>query len=313
MSAQGWPAVAVLGAGAVGSYFGGMLARAGAPVTLIGRLPHVEAVRRDGLKVESARFRERIRLAATVDVASARDSKIVLFCVKTPDTEEAARLLAPHLAGGATVVSIQNGVDNVERIRDASGIDAVPSVVYVGVEMITPGSIRHTGGGELIVGHPSGAPIWRERCEAISALFARAGVPCRVSGDIESEQWIKLVMNCAYNAISALSRTRYGSLLKDAGARDLMRLLVLEIRGVARARGIRMPEESELVEAMWRLGEAMPEAISSTAQDIAAGRRTEIDSLNGHVARLGSELNVPTPVNRTLHSLVKLLEAHALR
>jgi 2-dehydropantoate 2-reductase len=311
VSAEEWQAVAVLGAGAVGSYFGAMLARAGAPVTLIGRSPHVEAVTRDGLDLDSVRFRERIRINATVDVAAARDARIVLLCVKTPDTEEAAKLLSPHLAAGATVVSMQNGVDNVVRIREASGIDAVPAVVYVAVEMTGPGAIRHTGRGDLIVGNPSGGcedPLWRDRCLTISDLFTRAGVPCRVSSDIVADLWTKLVMNCAYNAISALSRTRYGPLVKEPLARELMRRLVDEILCVARARRIRMPNESDLVEAVWRLGDGMPGAISSTAQDIAAGRRTEIDSLNGYVARLGAELGVPTPVNQTLHSLVKLLE-----
>ncbi len=125
------PRIAVLGAGAVGSYFGGMLARAGARVTLIDRRAHVEAIARDGLFLDSIRFQEYVAVAASTQADAARDAELVLFCVKTVDTESAARALAPHLAPGAILVSLQNGVDNVERIRAAAGIEALPAVVYV--------------------------------------------------------------------------------------------------------------------------------------------------------------------------------------
>ena len=144
--------IAVLGAGAVGCYFGGMLARAGAPVTLIGRQPHVDAITRDGLFIDSIHFQEYIRVSATTDAAAARGAEIVLFCVKTVDTEEAAKVLAPHLTPGSTVVSLQNGVDNVERIHAAAGIDAVPAVVYVAAEMPAPGRLKHNGRGDLLLG-----------------------------------------------------------------------------------------------------------------------------------------------------------------
>src|SRR5438552_5580138 len=140
--ASNWPRIAVLGAGAVGCYFGGMLARAGAPVTLIGRPPHVEALQRDGLWLESLRFQDQVPVTASVAVEAARDAALVLFCVKTLDTEEAARSLAPHVAPDALVLSLQNGVDNVERIRTAAGFDALPAVVYVAAAMTGPGHVK---------------------------------------------------------------------------------------------------------------------------------------------------------------------------
>ena len=147
--------------------------------------------------------------------------------------------------------------------------------------------------------------------EAIAALFVRAGVPCRVSPQIAVDLWTKLIMNCAYNAISALSRTRYGPIARDPGTREVVRQAVEETIAVARAAAVALPE-SGLVEAAWKLGEhAMENAVSSTAQDLARGKRTEIDSLNGYVVRRGAELGVPTPVNQTLHALVKLLEESA--
>jgi 2-dehydropantoate 2-reductase len=279
-----------------------MLARAGAPVVLIGRAHHVEAMARDGLWLESLHFQERVRVGASTSVEA------VLLAVKTLDTDEAARSLAPYLAPGAVVVSMQNGVDNVERIRVTAGVEALPAVVYVAAAMTGPGRVRHSGRGDLVVGDPHGGR--RGEVERVAALFARAGVPCVVSDNIRAELWTKMAMNCAYNAVSALGRTKYGRIAGDAGAREVLRRAVEETAAVARACGVRFPD-LDLVAAAFRLGEAMREATSSTAQDIARGKRTEIDSLNGYVARRGAELGVATPVNQALHALVKLLEAAA--
>jgi 2-dehydropantoate 2-reductase len=297
--------VAVLGAGAVGCYFGGMLARAGAPVTLIGRPPHVEALAKDGLWLEGLHFRERVPVGASASAKAARDAAVVLLAVKTLDTEEAARSLAPHLAPGAVVLSLQNGVDNVERIRAAAGIDALAAVVYVAAAMTGPGHVRHSGRGDLIVGGPRGDR--RDEAGRVAALFSRAGVPCAVADDVEAELWAKMAMNCAYNAVSALGRAKYGRIARDPRAREVLRRAVEETAAVARACGVRLPD-ADLVGAAFRLGEAMSEATSSTAQDLARGKRTEIDALNGYVARRGAELGVATPVNQALHALVKLLE-----
>jgi 2-dehydropantoate 2-reductase len=309
-----WPAIAVLGAGAVGCYFGGMLARAGAPVTLIGRPQHVEAIRRDGLLLETLHFRERVRVSAATEVEAVRGAAVVLFCVKAPDTETATRLLVPQLATDAIVVSLQNGVDNVERIRAVASVDAIAAAVYVGAEMAAPGCVKHTARGDLIIGDlpPRGLQdeARRRRLEALAALFARAGVPCRVSDNVEADLWLKLMINCAYNPISALGRSRYGPMASNPRAREVMRHVVEEAAAVARAAGVRLPD-IDLVAVTWQLADTMPGTISSTAQDLLRGKRTEIDALNGHVARRGAELGVPTPVNQTLHALVKLLEEAA--
>ncbi len=311
MQEEKWPRIAVMGAGAVGCYFGGMLARAGAPVTMIGRSQHVEAMSRNGIFLDSIHFQQQIPISATTEVGAAREAEIVLLCVKTLDTEDAAKSLAPHLTSGALVVSLQNGVDNVERIRAAAKIDAIPAVVYVAAEMTAPGRVKHTGRGDLIIGnlseHTRQEDHRRHELENVSALFTRAGVPCRISENIEGELWIKLIINCAYNAISALSRARYGLVVSNPWTHELMKKVVEESLAVANAAGVRMPD-IDLLAATWKLAEAMPNATSSTAQDIARGKRTEIDSLNGYVARRGAELGIATPANQTLHALVKLLE-----
>jgi len=308
MQEKSWPRVAVVGAGAVGCYFGGMLARAGAPVTLIGRAAHVEAINRNGLFIDSIHFQDRVSVSASTEIGAVRDAQLVLFSVKTVDTESTAKLLAPHLGPGAIAVSLQNGVDNAERINFAAGIQAIPAVVYIAAAMIGTGRVKHTGRGDLIVGSPSpNRDANRSEVEEVAATFTRAGVPCRISENITVELWEKLIMNCAYNAISALTRMKYGRIVQDPGTVEVMKRVVIETVEVADAAGIRL-SVSDMTEAVLKLGKAIPEALSSTAQDITRGKPTEIDSLNGFLVRKGSELGVPTPVNQALFSLVKLLE-----
>jgi 2-dehydropantoate 2-reductase len=299
MSTAAWPRVAVFGAGAVGCYYGGMLARAGAPVALVGRPAQVEALRREGaLLFEAHGKTERVPVAASTEPAGVAGADFVLFCVKSGDTEAGARAIAPHLARNATVVSLQNGVDNAARIRTLVGAQVVAAVVYVGCQMAGPGHVRHMGRGDLVLD---------ARGPAAMALFERAGVTCRASGNIDGDLWEKLIANSAYNALSALSRQPYGPILSSPWSRELMPRVVAEALAVARAEGVRVDEDG-LLERVLAIGKAMPGQFSSTAQDIGLGKPTEIDALNGHIARRGAALGVATPVNRTLHALVKLLE-----
>ncbi len=300
---SGWPRVAVMGAGAVGCYFGGMLARSGAAVTLVGRRVHVEAVAREGLFLDSLHFQGRVAVAASTQAEAAREAGLVLFCVKTRDTEEAAQQLAPHLAPGAIVVSLQNGVDNAERMRRAAGLEALSAVVYVAASMTAPGRVKHAGRGDLVIGDARrGEDVTR-----VAEIFTRAGVPCRVSGNIEGELWTKLIMNCAGNAVTALARSSYGAAAANEHTRKVILAAAAEGASVARAAGVQLPP-GDLAASGLKLAQELAGATSSTAQDIARGKRTEIDALNGYLARRGAELGVPTPVNHTLFALVKLLE-----
>jgi 2-dehydropantoate 2-reductase len=302
--------IAVVGAGAIGCYFGGMLARAGANVTLIGRHQHVDAIKRDGLLLQSREFSGYIPVAATEHMAAVGGAGLVLFCVKSADTDDAAWAMAPQLAADAAVLSLQNGVNNVERIRRHVKAPVIAGLVYAAAEMSGPGAVRHTGGGSLVIGRLDALPGDRETdprlLSEIAALFTGAGIAVKISAEIATELWSKLVMNCAYNAISALSRAPYGRMVALPEIREVMRQTVDEVVQVARAKGIRLP--GDMVDAAFRLADAMPATLSSTAQDILKGKRTEIDHLNGYVVREGEALGIPTPANRTLNALVKLLE-----
>jgi len=313
--------VAVLGAGAVGSYFGGMLARSGVQVTLIGRAAHVESIRANKLFLDTVSFQDHVAVSASTEISAVRDADVILFCVKTTDTEDAARSLKPYLAPNAVVVSLQNGVDNIPRIRAASGIDALAAVVYIAAAMPEPGHIKHSGGGSLAVGEfpdrdrssKSSAPPagGADRAERFAALFAAAGVPCRVSPDIEADLWSKFVMNCAGNAVTGITQISYAHLARSRVTRDVFSQVIAETVAVGRASGVKLPEVDFVSQGLQFLQGVGSEATSSTAQDLARGKRTEIDSLNGYVVRRGKELGITTPANLVLFVLVKLLEEKA--
>ena len=295
--------VAVMGAGAVGCYFGGMLARAGHDVTLIARPQHVEAIRRDGLRLQATGFDEQVRLNASSEASAVKGADVVLFSVKSTDTEAAGASVRPHLGRKALVLCLQNGVDNADRLRTVlPRHEVAAAIVYVATEMAGPGHVRHHGRGDLVV-EPSGAT------HALAKAFAAAGVPTDVSNDVRGALWAKLILNCAYNAVSAIAQLPYGRTVEGEGVRDVMRDVVAECMDVARAEGVQVP--ATVIAAVDKLADSMPAQFSSTAQDLARGKRTEIDYLNGLIVRRGEVLGIATPANRVLWALVKLMESGA--
>lgn len=304
--------IAVVGAGAVGSFYGAMLARAGQWVTLIARAAHAQAIARDGLRLDMGGAVETVRLPARTDLAAAAGAELVLFCVKSTDTEATARALAPHLAPQAVVLSLQNGVDNAELIARHLDQLVIPAVVYVATALPAPGTVKHYGRGELLIGArtPQAArePAVASRLQDLVALFGAAGIAVTISPDVMAELWSKLLVNCAYNAISALAQAPYAQLAARPEVREMQQAIVREVIAVAAADGVTLSLEASLA-ATARIAATMPGQLSSTAQDLARRKPSEIDHLNGFVARRGRALGVPTPVNQALHALVKLVEA----
>ena len=293
--------VAVMGAGAVGCYYGGMLARAGHDVTLIARPQHVAAIAQNGLRLQTAAFDEQVRLAASGEASAVHGASLVLLCVKSLDTESAGALMRPHLAPDALVLCLQNGVDNAERLRSVLAQHAVAAaVVYVATEMAGPGHVRHHGRGELVI-EPSGCG------EAVAQALAAAGIPTQISDNVRGELWAKLILNCAYNAVSAITQLPYGKTVVGEGVRDVMRDVVAECQAVAMAEGVQVAGDVDAT--IRKIFETMPTQFSSTAQDLARGKRSEIDFLNGLVVRRGDALGIATPANRVLWALVKLMES----
>ena len=300
------PRVAVVGAGAVGCYYGGMLARAGVPVTLVGRPAHVEAMRRDGLRLSSATFDEHVRVDASTEPSAVAGASLVLVCVKSTDTESTATGLAAHLEPGARVLSLQNGVDNAARAQAVLGRPVAPAVVYVACEMGGPGHVRHLGRGELVIPADIAEAGGGLSSADIVALFGAAGVPVELSANVIGALWAKLLLNCGYNAISAITDLPYGRMVTLPGIAQTVHDAVAECLAVAQALQVTIP--GDVRAAVERIATSMPGQVSSTCQDLRRGKPTEIDHLNGYIVRQGERLGVATPLNRALWALVKALE-----
>jgi 2-dehydropantoate 2-reductase len=296
------PRVAVVGAGAVGGYYGAMLAAAGVAVTMLARPMQVEVLRARGLRLSRGGRERDIVVEASADPSSIAGADVVLVCVKSGDTEAAARALAPFVRPAMAICCLQNGIDNAPRLEAALGLRAWPVPVYMAAESVAPGHVRHLGGGELVMADDA-------ELDRVATLFERAGVSVRRSANVTGELWRKLALNCAYNALSAVTGMPYGELVLQAGVPRVMHDSVVECVNVARAAGIAL--EGDVFEGVDRIARTMPGQFSSTAQDLRRGRPTEIDDLNGAIVRRGEALGIDTPVNRTLHALVKAMEARA--
>jgi 2-dehydropantoate 2-reductase len=292
--------IAVMGAGAVGCYYGFKLARAGHDVVLIGRPQHVEAIERQGLRLETQAFDEHVRVSASTDASAVHGAQLVLFCVKSTDTESGAVAIRPYLAPDALVLSLQNGVENAGRLRTLLQQEVIAAAVYVGTEMAGPGHVRHHGRGELVI----------ERSKAgdhVAHALIAAGVPTDISDNVRGVLWVKLITNCAYNALSAITQLPYGRLVKGEGVTGVLRDLVDECLAVAKADGVTLPGDVDA--AVRKIAETAAGQYSSTAQDLARSKRSEIDHLNGFIVRRGEAQGVATPANRLLHAIVKLIES----
>jgi 2-dehydropantoate 2-reductase len=289
----------VMGAGAVGCYYGGMLARAGHPVVLVARPGHVQAMVRHGLRLQTRTFDEQVPLLASTGASALQHADVVLLCVKSGDTAAAGQLMKPYLRPDALVLCFQNGVDNAERLREVLPQRVAAAVVYVAAEMAGDGHVRHNGRGELLMDASVGD-------SHVVQAFAAAGVAAELSSNVRGALWTKLVLNCAYNAISAISQLPYGKTAHAAGIQDVMRDVVAECLAVAHAEGVTLMGDVQA--AVRKIAETMPGQQSSTAQDLARGKPTEIDYLNGFIVQRGEALGLATPANRVLWALVKLLE-----
>lgn len=304
--------IAVVGAGAVGSFYGAMLSRAGHRVTLIGRPAHVQATTRNGLKLDlaSSSATEVIQIEASTELSSLRSADLVLFCVKSTDSASVALQIAPYLSPHALIMSLQNGVENAALIAQHVPQAVIPCVVYVATEIPAPGCVKHHGRGELVIGTMQVSRLSdpQKTLQEIVELFGSAQVPVQISQNVMVELWSKLMINCAFNAISGLAQIQYEKLAALESVRITQAAVVKEVIAVALADGIHLSEPVAL-QAVAQISVTMGSQKSSTAQDMARSKPSEIDHLNGFIVRRGLALGVATPVNQALFALVKLLES----
>ncbi len=293
--------IAVFGAGALGSLYGGLLSTEH-EVTLIGRAEHMEAVERTGLRISGLRegvFHPVARTSAT----GLGTQDMVLITVKAYDTRTAAREVAEIVGDGSVVVSLQNGLGNSEVLERAFGPRAVVGVPFMGVTFEVPGHVRLAGLGDTVLGSPCG-----QHGTAIRAgeVLGAAGMPTRVSANIASEVWMKAVVNASINPITALVRKENGSIMQHRELQELSRAACLEGARAAEASGIALGR-GDPFDKVLEVARMTARNRSSMLQDVERGKRTEIDAINGALAAAGEAHGVDMPVNRALWSLVRAL------
>jgi len=307
----------VVGAGAVGCFYGGMLARQGVEVTLIARPQHVQAITERGLFMDCQTFQAHVPIHASTDLSAAAQADLVLLCVKSPDTQATGEALRGVLAPHTVVLSLQNGVDNAPTLQRLLPNPVFPAVVYVATAMEGPGHLKHNGRGDLVIGDMPLASLGATPqtpgqdtaalLDAMARLFESVGVPCVISPRVKDALWFKFLINCVVNAVSAIGQIEYGRMVQVPEVRVLLQQLTTECLAVAQAEGVHFDRAD--VEAKFEaLYVSMAGQRSSTAQDIARGKHTEIDHLNGLLTRLGEQHGIPTPTHQAMVALVKLLE-----
>ncbi len=296
--------IAVMGSGGVGGYFGGLLARNGEEVTFIARGAHLEAIQRNGLEVQSVPGDFRVRAAATHDPASVGPVDLVFFAVKGYDTEAAGEQIRPLVGPGTTILCVQNGVDNEEKLERLLGAGRVlGGVVHILSTIAAPGVIRQTAGPRTLkLGELDGRVT--SRAERLLDVFKRAGILVELSAQIQVDLWEKFLFICAQGGVTALARLSIGEILACPETTALYRGVMAEIAAVGRARRVRLPEDA-VERAMTFARSLQPHMRSSLAHDLNQGNRLEVESLAGAVVRYGREAGVPTPLNFAIYASLK--------
>ena len=283
-----------MGSGGVGGYFGSKLLRAGVEVTMVARGPHLEAIRRVGLTIRSAVEGESaVRPAAVERLEGVARADAVLFCVKSFDTDDAAARLWSILGPDTPVLSLQNGVDNEDKIDAALGSGrAMGGVAQVFATIEAPGVVKHQAAGRIIFGELDGRTS--DRAERLRDAFVRAEIPTELSKDVRRALWEKYILICAVAGTTAVTRETVGVVRETPPTWRLFRTIVEEVTALGRASDVDLP--GDVVDQTVKFAEAIaPGNRASLAQDLLQGKRLELEALHGHAARLGERLGVPTP------------------
>jgi 2-dehydropantoate 2-reductase len=303
--------IAIMGAGAIGSATGGMLARAGHRVTLVGREPHIREISNNGLHISGIWGEHTVTDLRAVTSPPDEYQDIVFLTVKSYDTDTAARD-ALHIIGPDTiVVSMQNGIGNVETLAGIVGkARTVGAMAIFGAAVPEPGSVEVTViASETLVGEIDGRPT--SRAMDIARMLDDAGIPTKPSVNIMREIWHKALYNIALNPLSAIFQVTYGQIADNPDTRWLISEMMSEAFLVAEAAGVDLGMDSpdEYLEILWnRKLPPTRDHRSSMLQDIVRGKRTEIDYINGKVVELGREYGIPTPYNNTIVKIVRTKE-----
>ncbi len=296
----------IIGPGAIGTFLAAHLARAKNEVMLLDkRIERAQKIRKDGLRVEGL-TRVEVKVGASVDTGEIGQADLVILGVKSYNTEEAIKKARDLFKEDTYVLTLQNGLGNVQMLNDLVGEDKViAGVTQQTATLLGSGVVRHTGKGETVIGRISKQPLGKAR--VILALLNQARIPARSSRDINSLIWSKLIIDLGINAPAAITRLRNGLLLQHSEIREIMRLAVSEAVRVAKRKRIKLNYDDP-IQKVESACKATSENLSSMLQDVLDKRKTEIDFLNGAIVRQGKSLNIATPVNETLTNLIKTIE-----
>ncbi len=298
--------ILVMGAGAVGAYFGARLQQAGEQVILCARGENLRALKARGLSFKSYQGDFSLAVTATGEPVEFAPYDLILFCVKSYDTAVAARMLQGCLNPGAVILTLQNGVENELLLTELFGRDAVMGGnSRVGAELVAPGEVVHRTGGLIEFGELDGRDT--ERAQRMAEMFRRAGIFGTLTMRLSTIRWEKLLWNAAFNTVATLTHCNVGTLIDDPAAVELLRALMHEIAAVARAEGVELGEaqvEAQITRSRASLRTVRP----STLQDSERGKPLEFEALCGAVVRAGRRHQIPTPHMDAIYALMKMLD-----
>lgn len=306
--------ILVMGAGAVGAYFGARLTQTGEDVVLCARGDHLRALREHGVRVRSLLGADfAVKPRATGEPREFAPYDLILLCVKSYDTVSAAHQLAGCLADDGIIMTLQNGIENEAALCSIFPPRAVMGGnARVSVEMVAPGQLVHTAAGVIEFGELDGRET--PRALGLAELFRRAGIFGKLTHDLTTDRWLKLMSNNATNTVCALARCTVGRGIEDPDGYALMRRLMLETAAVGRAEGAKLDEndaEAELAEIPKHPQVSMIKP--STLQDLERGKRLEYDAVCGAVLRAARRHGIDVPATETVYALLKLLDADVRR
>ncbi len=297
--------ILVVGAGAVGGYFGGLLAKEGEDVTFLARGEYLESIKNTGLRIRSSQGDLTLRVHATENPQTLGEVDLILMCVKTYDTEAATLQCVKNIGRETAVLSLQNGVENEETIGKLVGRERVlGGVVLIASEVNESWEIIHYYLGKIIMGELDGRVT--NRIRMISETFQRANIPCSISDNIQRELWKKLVWNASFNSVSTITGTSLHEMMGCEESRRVIRLTMEEVLCIAK--GVGHDIDSSIIENYFIEPDRSREMRTSTLQDLLKKKPLEIEAINGIVVKKGEEHSLPTPYNSTLYALLKLID-----
>jgi 2-dehydropantoate 2-reductase len=298
--------IAVMGAGAVGGYFGARLAAASNDVAFIARGPHLMAMRQAGLTLESLQGNLDIPDALfTDDPTRVGVVDLVLFCVKSYDTDETAAKLTPLVGNRTIILSLQNGVDNADKIAQRWGDQRIlAGVVYIGSQLLEPGKIKHSSGGKIVFGELDSQVY--ETTQAIEQVLSLAQIPCEVNREIRSVQWRKLLWNAPFCAISCLTRATVKEIVESDSLTKLALDCMIEVQAAAKTQAIDL--DSALFEETLNFSQSLGDFKPSMLQDLEAGKPLEYEAFNGIVVELLRQTGNEAPTNQVFYGALKYLD-----